>query len=127
MTGVQEVCSSDLQTEAVLYRLAVGIADIGLIALPYPLDGLVAEPLLDDPLVLACRKDHPLARKLEIGLGALRQEERLLLEDGHCLRSHALAACTRADPRRGADYGSTSAPTPAHLVAGGRGGPAPPP
>src|SRR3546814_12016858 len=111
MTGVQEVCSSDLQTEAVLYRLAVGIADIGLIALPYPLDGLVAEPLLDDPLVLACRKDHPLARKLEIGLGDLRQEELLLLEDGHCLRSHALAACSLAERRRGEDIVGTSVAT----------------
>ncbi|HEY9567492.1 MAG TPA: LysR substrate-binding domain-containing protein, partial [Thalassobaculum sp.] len=93
----------------------------GLIALPYPLDGLVAEPLLDDPLVLACRKDHPLARKLEIGLGDLRPEELLLLEDGHCLRSHALAACSLAERRRGEDIVGTSVATLVQMVAGGIG------
>lgn len=116
-----ELRLEERQTEAVLDRLARGIADIGLIALPYPLDDMLAEQLLDDPLVLACRTDHPLARKSEIAVGELRQEELLLLEDGHCLRSHALAACSLADRRRGEDIVGTSLATLVQMVAGGLG------
>lgn len=116
-----ELRLEERQTEAVLDRLARGVADIGLVALPYPLDGLVSEALLDDPLVLACRKDHPLACRSEIGVGELRQEELLLLEDGHCLRSHALAACSLADRRHGEDIVGTSLATLVQMVAGGLG------
>jgi len=116
-----ELRLEERQTEAVLDRLARGIADIGLIALPYPLEDIVAETLLDDPLLLACRKGHRLARKPAVDLGELRREELLLLEDGHCLRSHALAACSLADRRHGEDIVGTSLATLVQMVAGGLG------
>ena len=104
-----------------LDSLARGVADIGLIALPYPLDGMASESLLDDPLVLACRRDHPLAAHDRIAVGDLRRDDLLLLEDGHCLRSHALAACSLADRRRGEDIVGTSLATLVQMVAGGLG------
>lgn len=116
-----ELRLEERQTEGVLDRLARGVADIGLLALPYPLEDMLAEHLLDDPLLLACRSDHPLAGKAEIAVGELRQEELLLLEDGHCLRSHALAACSLTDPRRGEDIVGTSLATLVQMVAGGLG------
>ncbi len=116
-----ELRLEERRTEEVLDRLARGVADIGLIALPYPLDGLISEPLLDDPLVLACRRDHPLAAHDRIAVGDLRRDDLLLLEDGHCLRSHALAACSLADRRRGEDIVGTSLATLVQMVAGGLG------
>lgn len=116
-----ELRLEERQTESVLRRLTAGTADIGLIALPYPLEGLATEVLMDDPLVLACRKDHPLAGRSEIALGDLRGEELLLLEDGHCLRAHALAACSLADRRGGEDIVGTSLATLVQMVAGGLG------
>ena len=50
----------------------------------------------------------------------LRRDD-LLLEDGHCLRSHALAACSLADRRRGEDIVGTSLPTVVQMVIGGLG------
>lgn len=116
-----ELRLEERQTEDVLERLARGTADIGLIALPYPIDGLACENLLDDPLVLACRRDHPLARQAEVAVAELRRDDLLLLEDGHCLRSHALAACSLADRRRGEDIVGTSLPTVVQMVIGGLG------
>ena len=116
-----ELRLEERQTEAVLEHLAKGTADIGLVALPYPLHDLAIEVLLDDPLVLACRQDHPLAQYAEINLGDLRTEDLLLLEDGHCLRAHALAACSLSDRRRGEDIVGTSLATLVQMVAGGLG------
>lgn len=116
-----ELRLEERRTEDVLDRLANGTADIGLIALPYPLDDLASEVLLDDPLVLACRRDHPLAKRPEIGPADLARADLLLLEDGHCLRAHALAACSLADRRRGEDIVGTSLATLVQMVAGGLG------
>jgi LysR family hydrogen peroxide-inducible transcriptional activator len=44
-----------------------------------------------------------------------------LLEDGHCLREHALSACQLAPGRKSADVGATSLHTLVQMVAGGMG------
>jgi LysR family hydrogen peroxide-inducible transcriptional activator len=64
----------------------------------------------DDELFAAMPAGHPLAREKSASIAALEREELILLEDGHCLREHALAACglnprsryqaKRASPRR---------------------------
>ena len=48
-------------------------------------------------------------------------DELLLLEDGHCLRDQALAACHRINPRRLKNFGATSLSTVLQLVAAGQG------
>lgn len=80
-------------TARLLERLGNGDLDLVLLALPYRADEFEFEALFDDPFVLACPRGHPLA---EAGLtpGVLSGEkDLLLLEEGHCLREHALAAC----------------------------------
>ena len=48
----------------------------------------------------AAPADHALAAPGPIRPGSLRAEDLILLEDGHCLRDHALAACNRPELRR---------------------------
>ncbi len=48
-------------------------------------------------------------------------EELLLLEDGHCLRQHALSVCARANRGAGAEVAATSLNTLVNMVAGGLG------
>jgi LysR family hydrogen peroxide-inducible transcriptional activator len=76
--------------------LARGQLDCLLLALPYSCGDVEVEPLFDDPIRLAF---HP-ADMPETG-ATVRPEDidesrLLLLEDGHCLKDHALAACSRA-------------------------------
>ena len=42
--------------------VASGHLELGLVTLPVPLRDLQAHPLLEDRVVLVCRRDHPLAR-----------------------------------------------------------------
>jgi LysR family hydrogen peroxide-inducible transcriptional activator len=66
-------------------------------------------------------KGHPLARRTDLSPEDLHDEDVLLLEDGHCLREHALSVC-RAEPGKlSADVGATSLATLVQMVAGGLG------
>jgi len=52
----------------------------------------------------------------------LRQENLLLLTDGHCLRDQALAVCGFEKPRgENVDFRATSLETLCHMVAAGMG------
>lgn len=80
-------------TARLLDRLGQGDLDLVLLALPYRAEEFVFETLFSDPFVLACRADHPFARMSPLPPAAEMEKELLLLEEGHCLRDHALAAC----------------------------------
>jgi LysR family hydrogen peroxide-inducible transcriptional activator len=75
----------------------------------------------DDRILVALPKSHPLARARRIARTALVGEELLLMEDGHCLRSHALAACRLVGPDRNEVFQGTSLRTLLQMAAGGIG------
>jgi LysR family hydrogen peroxide-inducible transcriptional activator len=70
-----------------------GELDVILIALPYALKNVESMILFRDHFYLACRKDTKLIDPDHYSIERLPQESVLLLEDGHCLRDHALSAC----------------------------------
>lgn len=87
-------------TDRLIDQLEDGKLDVILLALPYDVGNVETEALFEDPFSFCCRKDHPLARAASVGSEQLRKENLLLLQDGHCLRQHALAACSlRARPQ----------------------------
>lgn len=95
--------------------------DAAIIALPYDTGGLAAETVAEDEFLLVCTHEHPLAARNDLAPEHLKGEEVLLLEDGHCLRDHALSLC-RLDPgRRNSDVSATSLQTLVHMVEGGMG------
>ena len=53
--------------------------------------------------------------------GDIAADRLLLLEDGHCLKDHALAACNRPDLRAGARMMGTSLHTLVQMVDNGLG------
>ena len=73
--------------------LLEGELDLILIALPYKLSNVEIMPLFKDRFSLACHKDTQLINPHNYSLNKLPKESVLLLEDGHCLRDHALSAC----------------------------------
>ena len=80
-------------TLAIYEQLMEGELDLILIALPYKLAGVEVMPLVRDPFVLACREDTTFIDPLKYTTQDLPPESVILLEDGHCLRDHALSAC----------------------------------
>ncbi|MBW8882099.1 MAG: hydrogen peroxide-inducible genes activator [Asticcacaulis sp.] len=86
------------QTARLIAALKTGALDAAVIALPYDLSGLDHAFIARDEIFAATPCDHPLARLDRIAPEALKDEELILLEDGHCLRDHALAACTWTGP-----------------------------
>ncbi|RAU23137.1 LysR family transcriptional regulator [Paramagnetospirillum kuznetsovii] len=108
-------------TARLLDRLSRGELDVALLALPYDAPELETVVLAQDPFVLACPPDHPLASRTEISGPDLAQAHLLLLEEGHCLREHALAACSLPGPVRGEDVMGTSLGTLVQMVASGLG------
>jgi LysR family hydrogen peroxide-inducible transcriptional activator len=95
--------------------------DAALIALPYASPGIATATVADDEFFLLAPPDHELVGRNDLSPDKLNAEELLLLEDGHCLREHALAACRLPQSRRSAELGATSLHTLVQMVGGGLG------
>ena len=80
-------------TARLIADLRSGALDVILIALPYDASGLEWAHVCDDELLAAFPAGHPLTATPTVATGALDDETLILLEDGHCLRDHALSAC----------------------------------
>lgn len=109
------------QTERLLDALKSRTLDAALIALPWDASGIEALELGDDEFMLVAPTGHALFAQNSIRSTDLADEDVLLLEDGHCLRDHALSVCRLPTRRSGADVTATSLPTLVHMVAGGLG------
>jgi LysR family hydrogen peroxide-inducible transcriptional activator len=105
------------KTEDILKMLDQGRLDAGLLALPVDDPGLEMEILFEEPFVTAMPANHPLSDKKTICLKDLEGEELLLLEEGHCLREHALAVCEMAGAHERVDFHATSMETLRQMVA----------
>ena len=89
-------------TANLLDRLRNRQLDFALIALPYETEGLISRKLFNDEFWLAGLPKDPALQTKQVNLPAKVSERLLLLEEGHCLRDHALAACRRKE-RAGTD------------------------
>jgi LysR family hydrogen peroxide-inducible transcriptional activator len=109
------------QTDALLSQLRAGDIDVGLIALPYETEDLVVRILFEDRFQFACHGDHPLANRKKIAGADLADQPLLLLEEGHCLRGHALDACLLDKGQFRSQFEATSLNTVVEMVAAGLG------
>jgi LysR family hydrogen peroxide-inducible transcriptional activator len=109
------------RTSRLVDRLRARTLDAAFIALPWDAPGIETLTLFDDEFLLAAPAGHPLTRKNGLSPEDLKDEDLLLLDDGHCLREHALSVC-RLKPGPGREQVSaTSLGTLVNMVAGGLG------
>ncbi|MGH6955808.1 MAG: hydrogen peroxide-inducible genes activator, partial [Caulobacteraceae bacterium] len=110
-------------TGRLIAALKGGALDAALIALPYETAGLDWAEVEEDELFAAFPANHPLSALSRVAPERLEGEDLILLEDGHCLREHALAACGLSDARVGdeAAFAATSLPTLVQMVGSGLG------
>jgi len=80
-------------TQRIYDKLMDGQLDLILLALPYELRNVELMPLFKDRFRLACRARTKLVDPENYRFNRLNAESVLLLEDGHCLRDHAISAC----------------------------------
>jgi LysR family hydrogen peroxide-inducible transcriptional activator len=108
-------------TNRLLERLREGALDVALIALPFDTGDLYVRELFKDEFAFVAREGDSTVRAKSVALRSIDTGDMLLLEEGHCLRDHAIAAC---GPRRGRSESrveATSLTTLIQMVAGGLG------
>jgi len=108
-------------TERLLDRLRLAELDAALIALPYETGELAVRELFRDEFWFVARTDDPLAREKAVAVERLGPREIVLLEEGHCLRDHAIVACGVRAPGEAPAVEATSLATLVQMVEGGLG------
>ena len=111
-------------TQRLIAALKAGALDAALIALPFDMTGLDYAHVADDEILAALPAGHRLTGQARTRPSELEDEDLILLEDGHCLTDHALAACGLRPPRNGeasASFAATSLPTLVQMVGSGLG------
>ncbi len=108
-------------TERLLEKLRSGDLDAALIALPFETAELTVIELFRDEFWFVARQDDPHAKKKEMLVRDLEPGSVVLLEEGHCLRDHAIAACGARGAKTKAVLEATSLNTLIPMVEGGLG------
>lgn len=109
------------QTEPLLARVREGRLDFALIALPYDTTGLQVREVASDELWLVAPEGDPALKRANLRIEALDAQRLLLLEDGHCLRSHTLEGCRLSEQANPNGLEATSLPTLVQMVEEGLG------
>ena len=104
------------QTERIHQRLLKGTLDLLLLALPYDLRSIETMPLFKDRFYLAARKGSKRVDPMNYRFNSLDADSVLLLEDGHCLRDHALAACRIRNTAKVSPFAASSLLTLIEMV-----------
>ncbi|MDH3417343.1 MAG: hydrogen peroxide-inducible genes activator [Gammaproteobacteria bacterium] len=104
------------QTQRVHARLMQGELDVLLIALPWEMQGVEELSLFRDAFCLACHENTNHVDPENYRFGRLDSDSILLLEDGHCLREHALAACKIRNTQKVSRFAASSLLTLIEMV-----------
>jgi len=116
-----EFTISESRTDTLITGLDEGNIDIALIATEPPAYGprLTRSSLFDDPFVLATAANEATAGP--VTLADLPAERILLLDEGHCFRDQAIAACSLDTDPGARTFAATSLSTIVEFVANGQG------
>lgn len=98
-----------------------GRTDCVLLALPFACGDVASHALFDDRLFVAYQPQDMPSDPPMIPASLIDETRLLLLEDGHCLKDHALSACNRPELRAEATMLGTSLHTIVQMVDNGLG------
>ncbi|MGL1957714.1 MAG: LysR substrate-binding domain-containing protein [Colwellia sp.] len=109
------------QSHVLVDKVRTGDIDAAILALPYPIEGLMNFDFWQEDFYLVCHKDECSSALQEITSEELEIEKLMLLKDGHCLKEHALSACRLQNKKQHSDFDSASLHTLIQMVAGKMG------
>tara|TARA_B100001059_G_scaffold86957_1_gene85150 strand:- start:3581 stop:4477 length:897 start_codon:yes stop_codon:yes gene_type:complete len=104
-----------------LTQLQDGSLDLVILALPFELPNMEVVTLMSDDFFVCLPPEHCLKEAESICQDELRGEDLLLLEEGHCLRDHALDACNIEISDSNVVYEGNSLHTLVQMVANNLG------
>ena len=110
----------EVRSAPLVERIHDGTLDFGLMAFPYDLKGLMEYPMTTERFVCAAPKGQFDGHSVLV-MDDLKDQKLLLLEDGHCLRDHALAACKFRPAKELETFSASSLPTILQMVSQGYG------
>jgi len=108
-------------TPRLLEQLRRGDIECAIIALPYEISNLASRTLFVDPLHVAMPRQGRKRPPAGLSSAALKKETLLLLQDGHCLKDQALAACRMVDNAALTAFRASSLMTLVRMVDKGEG------
>ena len=108
-------------SQAACDALQRGQLDCVLLALPFACGEVDSAHLFEDRLMVALPPGAADDMPDEVPAAAIDEDKLLLLEDGHCLKDHALSACNRPELRAEAAILGTSLHTLVQMVDNGLG------
>ncbi|MGM0563486.1 MAG: DNA-binding transcriptional regulator OxyR [Pseudomonadota bacterium] len=111
----------EAQTADLVEMLKAGKIDAAIMALPVEDDRLDHLPIYSEAFLAAVPFTHELAGRKDIDPNELKDEEIMLLEDGHCLRDQALEVCQNVGASEMNGFRATSLETLRQMVASGAG------
>lgn len=111
----------EAQTHSLLEALNLGTLDTAILALPVTDTHLITSAFFTEEFLLATPPGHTLSKKKIVKMADLKDEDLLLLDDGHCLREQALTVCHQARAQEMKEFRATSLETLRHMVAAGVG------
>ena len=108
-------------SQAACDALQRGQLDCVLLALPFACGDVDKAELFEDRFMIAFPPGAAETLPETVPAAAIDETRLLLLEDGHCLKDHVLAACNRPELRAGAAILGTSLHTLVQMVDNGLG------
>ncbi len=106
------------QSHTLVDMVRTGELDAAILALPYPIEGLINFDFWQEDFYWVCHKDECPSKVQEITSEEIAIEKLMLLKDGHCLKEHALSACKLQNKEQDSDFDSASLHTLIQMVAG---------
>ena len=104
------------QTKKIHHQLISGELDVLLLALPYELPGTESIALCQDEFRLAFHENTTLIDHNNYSSESTPPDSILLLEDGHCLRDHAISACDISQQEKISTFSANSLYTLMQMV-----------
>lgn len=107
-------------TRHILDRINQRQIDVGIIAFPYPTHGLESLIITEEPFYFIGAKEQ-YGEIDSIDVNELEKMSLLLMEDGHCIRDHAMQSCRLSAANLHQSIKSNSLNTLVQLVSQGYG------
>lgn len=93
----------ELQTQQIIHQLKEDIIDAGILVTPLHIQGIIEQPIFNEPFLAYLSPDHPLLSLDKISDKDLSLDDIWLLNEGHCFRDQAIEVCKKIkgnNPRR---------------------------
>lgn len=111
----------ELQTTQLVEQLEAGQLDCGILALNKESEPFIEIPLFHEKMWLGVSRQHAWVTKDKLSLSDLRNQEMLMLDDGHCLKTQTMDYCLSVGARSDNRFKANSIETLRNIVAANSG------